>query len=310
MRAHPHAEPPLRVRHAKVPVLPHPALGLAEAVVEATGALVLICDDRGRILLANPALQRFTARTDEALMGLPFWEVVVIPEEVEIAQASFGDTLAGGRSIPAEVDWLAAGGRRRRVELQTSVLTDADGAVYGAAFVGMDVTEHREREATVQRQAITDELTGVANRGMLFALLVEHLDRDSGTGCGLLFCDLDGFKNVNDEHGHACGDRLLEAVARRLTDVAGSDGVVARFGGDEFVLLFPGVDADRLAARARLVEQAVQAPFDVAGLRVQVGASVGRAIAPPGTEPDELVTRADSAMYAVKRRRCRPSTVV
>ncbi|WP_369257149.1 diguanylate cyclase domain-containing protein [Geodermatophilus amargosae] len=284
-----------------------PALdGLSRATVEATAALVLVCDGGGRVLLANPALQRFTGRTREELVGARFWEVVTLPEEVELARAAVAMVLSGRPAIPGEVDWLTGDGDRRRIELQTSVLTRDDGTPYAVAFIGIDVTAHREREARVRRQAVTDPLTGLANRSALFAVLAARLHVETGDGCGLLFCDLDGFKEVNDRYGHAAGDRLLVAVAGRLREIAGPDDVVARLGGDEFVLVTRGTDPGALGARARRLEAVLAAPFDVVGSasgdgdEVRIGASTGTAVGSPGEDPDTVMTRADMAMYGVK----------
>ncbi|MGX5655912.1 diguanylate cyclase domain-containing protein [Geodermatophilus nigrescens] len=274
--------------------------GLARATLEATAALVLVCDGGGRVLLANPALQRFAGRPREELVGRPFWEVVTLPEEVELARAAMAMVVSGRPAIPGEVDWLTGDGDRRRIELQTSVLTRDDGTPYAIAFVGIDVTTHREREAQVRRQAVTDPLTGLANRSALFAVLAARLHVETGDGCSLVFCDLDGFKAVNDRFGHAAGDRLLVAVAGRLRELTGPDDVVARLGGDEFVVVSRGLDAERAAERARRIEAAVREPLDVAGEAVRIGVSTGTATGGPGDDPDSVMNRADMAMYGVK----------
>jgi diguanylate cyclase (GGDEF)-like protein/PAS domain S-box-containing protein len=292
---------------ASVSVTPTALDGLARATLQATAALVLVCDGDGRVLLANPAVERFTGRSAAALVGVPFWQVVTIPQEVELARAAVAMILAGRPAIPGEVDWLSADGTPRRIELQTSVLAHDDGRPYALAFIGIDVTAHREREARVRRQAVTDALTGLANRSALFAVLAARLHVATGDGCGLLFCDLDGFKQVNDRFGHAAGDRLLVAVAERLRRLAGPEDVVARLGGDEFVFVHPGVDPDRLAARAERLEELLREPFDVAGTPVRIGASTGSATGLPGDDPDTVMTRADMAMYGVKSLRRQPA---
>jgi cyclic di-GMP phosphodiesterase Gmr len=276
---------------------------LALAALDATAALVLICDDRGGILLANPALQRFAGRAAADLLGHCFWDVVTIPEEVELAQAALEEAMAGRERLPREVDWLAAGGRRRRVELQSSVLVDTAGRPYATAFVGIDVTAQRERAEEIHRQATTDSLTGVANRGVAVETLRRHLDIAGGGGCGLLFLDLDDFKGVNDRLGHVAGDRVLVEAAARLRELAGPDDVVARFGGDEFVLLRPGADSAELSVLAESLEARMRAPFAVVPERLVVGVSIGTATGCPGEDTDEVLSRADREMYGVKTRR-------
>ena len=281
------------------------AAALAHALVGATEALICVVDGAGRILLANPALERFTGRPAADLVDRPLWDVLVVPEDVQPAREAIADSLAGGQLLPGEVDWLAAGGVRRRVALQNSVLTDAAGTDYATAFVGIDVTEQREREALSTLQASTDPLTGVGNRRVVFEALQEHLDPATGTGCGLLFFDVDHFKAVNDQHGHAAGDQLLVELAGRLKAVSGPDDVVARLGGDEFVLLSPGTDAAGLEALARRVGREMRVPVCTAAGELAIVVSVGSSTGRAGDDPDELMARADRDMYGAKTRRRR-----
>jgi cyclic di-GMP phosphodiesterase Gmr len=118
--------------------------------------------------------------------------------------------------------------------------------------------------------------------------------------CAVLFCDLDDFKWVNDEHGHAVGDRMLAEVAGRLVEATGPDGMVARFGGDEFVILCPRVGEDELSALAARIVARVDAPYPGPVGPLTVGLSVGVAVARPGETADDLIGRADRAMYGVK----------
>ena len=283
------------------------AAQLSHALVEATESLICVVDGDGVILLVNAALERFTGRSAADMVDRYLWDVLVIPEEVDLARAAVADAMAGGRLIPREVDWLAASGIRRRVALHNSVLADETGRPYATAFVGVDVTEQREREALSDLRASTDPLTGVGNRRVVFEELQEHLEAP-GSGCGLLFCDVDQFKQVNDQHGHAVGDQLLVELARRLRHAAGPDDVVARLGGDEFVLLSPRADGTALAALARRVEEGMRAPVQTSAGALPIGVSVGSAIGRPGEDPDELMARADRDMYGTKsqRRRTRP----
>jgi diguanylate cyclase (GGDEF)-like protein len=167
----------------------------------------------------------------------------------------------------------------------------------------MIVTEQRQREALVQRKATTDALTGTWNRGVLFDALQQHLDPGTGRGCALLFCDVDEFKAVNDQHGHARGDQLLVEVAARLLAVAGPEGLVARFGGDEFVVLLPDVDASELAALVGRVHAGMQQPLQDATTSLSFSISIGAAHGRPGEDPDHVLAMADQSMYSRKRRR-------
>ena len=204
--------------------------------------------------------------------------------------------MASGMAHPQEGDWITGDGERRRVAMRNTVLADDDGLPYAIGCVGLDVTDDRRREAQLHQRAQTDLLTGIANRGALFDAL--HGQLEDGPGCALLFCDLDQFKAINDEHGHAVGDGMLAEVAARLVGLTGPEELVARFGGDEFVILCPRPDEAELAELAGGWPPGGQA---VPGRKGRVvGVSVGVAIGRAGESGDELIGRADRAMYGVK----------
>jgi diguanylate cyclase (GGDEF)-like protein/PAS domain S-box-containing protein len=293
-----------RVADQVVPRRQQPAPGrrladdLLRAFVESMDSLVCIIDGAGRILLANRALERFTGHAVDELHGRWFWEVFVVPEHAVLAQDAVERALATGTAYPQEGDWLTGDGERRRVAMRNTVLTDDEGLPYAVACVGLDVTDDRRREALLHQRAQTDLLTGIANRAALFDAL--HRRLEAGPGCTLLFCDLDQFKAVNDEHGHAIGDRILAEVAARLVALTGPEDLVARFGGDEFVILCPTPDEAALATLVHRVVAEVGRPFSGPDGPLSLGVSVGVAVGRAGESGDELIGRADRAMYGVK----------
>jgi diguanylate cyclase (GGDEF)-like protein/PAS domain S-box-containing protein len=289
----------IRTRHAEQE--------LAVETVRSTRALVCVIDGANRLLLVNPAMEEFTGRPARDLVGRLFYDVYVVPEHRLLAQDAVARSMATGVTYPQEGDWLAAGGVRRRVSMTIDVLRDESGSPWALACLGLDVTEEREREAALRRHAHTDVLTGLPNRSALFDALQQHLDSRDGRGCGLLFCDLDGFKEVNDRHGHAVGDRLLADAASRLQALAGPSDLVARLGGDEFVVVCAGAADGRLTMLAAEVATAFQRPFASPAGDLVIGVSVGHAVGEPGEAPDRLVARADHAMYGAKSRRRRSS---
>jgi diguanylate cyclase (GGDEF)-like protein/PAS domain S-box-containing protein len=271
---------------------------LLRAFVDSTDALVCIVDGTGRILLANRALERFTGRPATDLQGQWFWDVYVAPEHVVLAQDAVERAMASGTADPQEGDWLTGDGERRRVAMRNTVLLDDDGLPYAIACVGMDVTADRRREELLHQRAQTDLLTGIANRGALFEAL--HRRLEEGPGCALLFCDLDQFKVINDQHGHAVGDRILSEAAARLVALVGPEDLVARFGGDEFVVLCPDPDEAALDELVLRVVAEMGRPFVGPEGPLTVGVSVGVAIGRAGESGDELIGRADRAMYGAK----------
>ncbi len=175
------------------------------------------------------------------------------------------------------------------------------------AFVSiLDITPLKEAEAALGRQATHDPLTGLPNRRLLLESLIgalEELGAGHRTGTvALMFIDLDQFKMVNDVLGHDAGDALLKTASARLRNAVRAHDIVARFGGDEFVVLMQHVaDRGELHDVAQRILRALEVPIQVAGTEATVGASVGIATATgPDDDPDALVRNADAAMYRAK----------
>jgi diguanylate cyclase (GGDEF)-like protein len=156
----------------------------------------------------------------------------------------------------------------------------------------------------LEHRAEHDILTGLANRSLLANRIRARMSAAPGaTPVAVLFIDLDRFKDVNDTMGHPAGDELLRAVAERLVDVVGDDGLVARLGGDEFaVAQWNNAGRDHAGQLAGAIAGRLSEPYALDGKRVSVGASVGIALAPDdGVAPDDLLRCADMALYRVKR---------
>ena len=187
----------------------------------------------------------------------------------------------------------------------TAVSGDDDGAVSHYVATHTDLTLRKAAEVEIQQLAYYDPLTGLPNRRLLQDRLhqaMSHAKRERGR-LALLFLDLDKFKPVNDAFGHAAGDELLQAVAQRLQACVRESDTVARVGGDEFVLLLPGIEAAvDASAVARKIHDALRAPFTLShGQGVRMSASTGIAVYPEhGSDETELTQRADAAMYEAK----------
>lgn len=176
-----------------------------------------------------------------------------------------------------------------------------DAVVSVAAQLSMAETTCRAH-AELTRKAHHDELTEMPNRVVFFGRLSRAVEAAAaGEGCAVLIIDLDDFKMVNDTLGHGAGDELLVEIARRMTEVVDVHGTAARFGGDEFAVLLPGLRQPELAMdlahqlRARLLE-----PVELAEGTVSVGCSIGVAYSHPGCSDQDLTRHADIAMYAAK----------
>ena len=166
-----------------------------------------------------------------------------------------------------------------------------------------DITERRRAEQKIAHMAGHDALTDLPNRTLLRERLAQALSvAHHGKQLAVLYLDLDHFKAVNDTLGHHVGDELLKAVAGRLGNTIREADTVARVGGDEFAILRAGVErAVEVAGLARLIREAVRAPYDVLGHAVVVDTSIGIALAPSdGSDPNELLKNADMALYGAK----------
>jgi diguanylate cyclase (GGDEF)-like protein len=173
----------------------------------------------------------------------------------------------------------------------------------GMVLLVLDITERKLAEAKINHLARFDPLTGLPNRTILRNRMEDMLARcNTGDRCAVHFIDLDQFKQVNDTLGHPRGDMLLQAVADRLRATVRSTDMVARFGGDEFVVLQSTADnADETALLANQILRSIGASYKIDGKEVAISASIGIAFAPKdGVEADQLLKKADMALYRAK----------
>ncbi len=164
------------------------------------------------------------------------------------------------------------------------------------------VGELRSANVLLQQQVHTDALTGLANRAGLRDHLASLADTDEVIQ--VIYVDLDGFKNINDDHGHAAGDVVLTAIGERLNRIVRSEDCVARLGGDEFVVIASGGSHPSIDLADR-IRETLEAPVTVGDLEIELGASIGSHRAHPGDDVALAMRLADAAMYDQKRRRRR-----
>jgi len=233
------------------------------------------------------------------------------PSEAPHALRRLLDGRAAFRDLVVPV---AAAGDCRWWSLTGQPHYDARAQFQGYRGIGSDRTEVVRAEARIRHMATHDSLTGLANRQRLLDTLQAACHRhatlpraapgceeEGGGECSLLMLDLDRFKAVNDGFGHAAGDALLIAVAGRLRELAGGEGLVARLGGDEFAILMPSAGEPEAAALAARIIERLSQSFLLPEARVTVGASVGLTLLPrDGTDTVGLLRSADLALYAAK----------
>ncbi|MEY2462978.1 MAG: hypothetical protein QOH64_1116 [Acidimicrobiaceae bacterium] len=274
-------------------------------IVEATSDLILITGRQSQILYMNAAARTFfELSADDSLESFSF--TPFSPEWVQ--ERYLNETRPALRHEGIWSGELAYLKHGREVPVSALFLAhrDPDGHIEFVSSVTRDISERKHYEARLEYQATHDHLTGLPNRTLFLDRLELALARArrSHRSVAVLFCDVDHFKVVNDSLGHSAGDRLLVALSDRLRGALRPGDTVARFGGDEFVILCDEMDHDRDAAViAERVHAAVhEPPLTVENTEVFAAVSIGIAFAQPGKDPETMIRDADAAMYLAKER--------
>jgi diguanylate cyclase (GGDEF)-like protein/PAS domain S-box-containing protein len=276
---------------------------LLEAILDHAPGMTMLLDGSGRLRGSSRALTTLLGWTLETTLGSHLASLAAEPDRERVrleltrllaepsARASFDAAFAhqdGHRSMPLAL---------------TAVNLVDDGAVEGVVVTAVDITELVEARSRLEHQASHDSLTGLPNRVGVWDKLHQALaeaDRRRST-VGVLFCDLDGLKTVNDRHGHRAGDGLLLEVGRRLAAALRTTDVVGRLSGDEFVVIAADVDGDELDQLADRLRAAVAGGVDLpAGRAADAAISVGAVLADGSSTVEDVLDRADAAMYSDK----------
>jgi diguanylate cyclase (GGDEF)-like protein/PAS domain S-box-containing protein len=273
------------------------------ALVQNAVEVVAIVGTDGILRYASPPIQALLGYLPEDVIGSPLLAHVHHDDESAVRRIMGVAAAPSGTMLTESFRLRRRDGSLRHVEIVGQNLTQEPG-IHGILLNARDVTERNALEAELAYRANHDSLTKLPNRALLVERLGLALARKPSLehGPAVLFIDLDGFKRINDGLSHDAGDRLLVAVAGRLRACIRDGDTVSRFGGDEFVVLGDALagEAEATAVAERCLE-ALREAFVLDGREVFVGASIGVALA--GAEPmlpEELLRRADTAMYAAK----------
>jgi diguanylate cyclase (GGDEF)-like protein/PAS domain S-box-containing protein len=263
---------------------------LHRALLETSQDGILAMAPDGTVSFANERLAEILGRPLAEVQGRPALRLL-----------GLGAWESGDAGL--EVPYGRPDGEERLLVVHLRPLTSATAGSLGSLVTVADVTESRLAERTLRRQALYDSLTGLPNRYLFLDRLetaaARHL-RATGRGTAVVFLDLDRFKPVNDHHGHAAGDVLLEEVARRLAGAVRATDTVGRLGGDEFAIICEDTDEQSAVLVAAKILDELSRPFVQDTEEHHVGVSIGVAVAPPH-HVTELVRRADAAMYRAKQ---------
>jgi diguanylate cyclase (GGDEF)-like protein/PAS domain S-box-containing protein len=265
-------------------------------------------DADGKVTYLNPAMQSLLDVNVRQSFDNVLIESFVVPEQRERMLASRHERAATGQPSTAEYD-VISGGVRRQVLVHGAPVILGNGTLHGHVGTCLDITDRKASEEQLRHQALHDSLTGLPNRQLFIDRLTMALRRGQreNRAIAVMFIDLDGFKKINDRVGHIEGDQLLREAAQRLRRAIRQGDTIARFGGDEFVVILENSgseeDIERTARRVldALGEQSSY-PGKEADESGSIRASIGIAISEPDrSEPDALLREADLAMYEAKR---------
>lgn len=271
----------------------------ARQILETMQGAVLVLDLGGRIRMVNRAAYETLGYAETELIGSDMAAIIASPLNVGTAS----DTLMrGGVVRDRAMIWKTRIGGHIEVAVSGSMLRDEDGIPIGIVYVALDISD-RKRAEQIEYYAFHDALTGLPNRLLFRNRLTFEIETESvsDTRVAVLVLDLDGFKRVNETFGHSLGDQLLQNVAGRLRDAAGTRESIARLGGDEFAFLLRCRVPDEPARVAERVLAEVARPFTLEGHELFITGSIGIAIHPAdGHDAESLIRNADRAMYVAK----------
>jgi diguanylate cyclase (GGDEF)-like protein/PAS domain S-box-containing protein len=272
-------------------------------LVQNSSDLLAILSNTGQVRYMSPSFGRLLGSRAEGRVGTSFLDAVH-PEDANHVRQFLRDTARRpGTSQPVEFRYRHCDGSWHDLEaVATNLLHDA--TVGGIVLNARDISERKQFQERLARQAFYDPLTGLPNRALFMDRLKHALARANRDGdrVAVLFLDLDRFKIINDSLGHGMGDALLVAFGQRLTPCLRPQDTLARLGGDEFTILMEQVTDELGPARIaeRIVEQ-VRAPFILEGQELFISVSIGIALSVPRrTTPEDLLKNADIALYQAK----------
>jgi diguanylate cyclase (GGDEF)-like protein/PAS domain S-box-containing protein len=274
------------------------------AIVESSNDAIIGKTLDGNIVSWNSGAERIYGYTAEEMRGRSI-HFLIPPNRTDETPLILERVRRGERIDNYETMRMRKDGKVIDISLTISPIRDARGQITGASAIARDITKHKRMEEQIKNLSLTDELTGLYNRRGFFSL-AEHLLKVSNRsrhGLYLLYADLDGLKEINDNFGHQEGDRALVEFAGILRESYRNSDVIARIGGDEFVVIQEGVIGDSVEAITARIQKGIAIHNTRIGRTYKLSLSVGIAYYDPlnPSSLDELLDRSDKLMYEQKK---------
>lgn len=278
------------------------ARALYELLAENTSDVVLKSSEDGFITYASPAARRYGVENPAELIGRHLLDIIH-PTHAGAVMALHGAAIAGeadsqwNECVVPTADGPQGQGMDRWFEVQIHSLFDDNGRVYGAVSILRNIDERKALEEQLFEAGLTDSLTGLSNRRAFIAMLQHHIDEQAG-GCLAMF-DLDHFKSINDQYGHAVGDKVLILFGSVARSLVRSEDMVARIGGEKFGILLPRASADQAQAVCSRILSTFSGTTRVVGNAIVRTTASGGVARIEGTA-DQTIRSADLALYTAK----------
>ncbi|MEQ6916332.1 sensor domain-containing diguanylate cyclase [Halomonas aquatica] len=275
--------------------------GNTEKVIHAAPIGICVTDADGLFEMVNPAYCDFYGYREEELLGQPF--TMVVPEANRPSLIDLHERFIAGESdLEATQEWEVQGrdGQPKNILAKAARIRDGNGQVKKVTFV-LDITERKSLEQRLEFLAHHDELTGLLNRRAGLGLLEKEIlrSRRYATPLCVAICDLDHFKRVNDRYGHAVGDSVLSETAELMKDAMRQHDHVIRLGGEEFLILLPGVTLEEACQAVDRLRQRLETT-PLAAEQLWLTLSAGVAEFQGNEEAEALLERSDHALYRAK----------
>ncbi|RVS72653.1 cyclic di-GMP phosphodiesterase, partial [Citrobacter freundii] len=276
-------------------------LSFAEQVVSEANSVIVILDRMGNIQRFNRLCEEYTGLKEREVIGQSVFTLFMSRREAAASRRNIEVFFREGNSYEVE-RWVKTCKGQRLFLFRNKFVHNGSGK--NEIFLicsGTDITEERRAQERLRVLANTDSITGLPNRNAIHNLISNAIENAGDTQVGIVYLDLDNFKKVNDAYGHMFGDQLLQSVSLAILSCLSENQLLARFGGDEFIVLATETSQGSLEATASRILTRLRQPFRIGLIEIYTGCSIGISLAPQhGQDCESVIRNADTAMYTAK----------